>query len=245
MPEPYYDDGTCVIYHGDCREYLYATSAADALAWDTICADPPYGTNSYATDRDVQDVLVRLLHFRAAVFGWPEALVAACVEARVVPTEWVTWWPTNAAMRSFNPSGALREVECIAVFGETAFGSLREERSAKSASIVAAGYVNGSTRVARKEVPTRRIGDLWTDPSPGLGFNSHVRVHPNEKPLTLMRRLIEGVSNAGDVVLDPFMGSGTTLRAAKDLGRRAIGIEVEERYCEIAAKRLAQEVLPL
>lgn len=63
--------------------------------------------------------------------------------------------------------------------------------------------------------------------------------HPTQKPLKLMSRLCGKFAT----VLDPFMGSGTTLRAAKDLGRRAIGIEIEERYCEIAARRLSQEVL--
>jgi DNA modification methylase len=70
----------------------------------------------------------------------------------------------------------------------------------------------------------------------GLGL------HDCPKPLNLMRTLVERNSESG-TVLDPFMGSGTTLRAAKDCGRRAIGIEIEERYCEIAAKRLAQGVL--
>lgn len=66
--------------------------------------------------------------------------------------------------------------------------------------------------------------------------------HPTEKPVTLMSWCI---SLAGDVktIFDPFMGSGTTLRAAKDLGRKAMGIEREEKYCEIAAKRLRQEIL--
>lgn len=67
--------------------------------------------------------------------------------------------------------------------------------------------------------------------------------HPTTKPTSLMRQLIARLGDGG--VLDPFMGSGTTLRAAMDLGRQAIGIEIEERYCEIAAKRLEQQVLAL
>jgi DNA modification methylase len=67
--------------------------------------------------------------------------------------------------------------------------------------------------------------------------------HPTQKPVVLMRRILNELP-AGDVI-DPYMGSGTTLRAAKDIGRKAIGIEIEERYCEIAAQRCAQEVLAL
>lgn len=67
--------------------------------------------------------------------------------------------------------------------------------------------------------------------------------HPCAKPLPWMKWLVSLASQADEIVIDPFMGSGTTLRAAKDLGRRAIGIEIEERYCEIAANRLRQEVL--
>jgi len=69
-------------------------------------------------------------------------------------------------------------------------------------------------------------------------------VHPTQKPLQLMAWCL-GFFPQAKTVLDPYLGSGTTLRAAKDLQRKAVGIEREERYCEIAAQRMAQEVLPL
>ena len=69
------------------------------------------------------------------------------------------------------------------------------------------------------------------------------RHHPCPKPLSLWTYLISKMPEG--IVIDPFVGSGTTCRAAKDLERKSIGIEIEERYCEMAAKRMAQEVLPL
>ena len=79
---------------------------------------------------------------------------------------------------------------------------------------------------------------MCSDPSPKNG-------HPCPKPPAVMRWAVNRVSRVGETILDPFMGSGSTLVEAKRLGRKAIGIELEEKYCEIAAKRLAQGALPM
>lgn len=89
-----------------------------------------------------------------------------------------------------------------------------------------------------------RPSRVFPHPVVFLGLTGCVEAteHPTQKPVKLVRQLIDLRDSPG-VVVDPFMGSGTTLRAAKDCGRKAIGIEIDERYCEIAAKRMAQEVL--
>lgn len=91
-------------------------------------------------------------------------------------------------------------------------------------------YVIGSGFIGRRSGSVIHVNRMTGD-----------TLHPNEKPVALLMKLLQRCP-AG-MIADPFMGSGTTLRAAKDLGRKAIGIEIEERYCEIAAKRLSQEVL--
>ncbi len=106
--------------------------------------------------------------------------------------------------------------------------------------------LDGMAPVQAHEVTGRKAG------SPGQmsahagvsGSRARLNDHPTVKPVALMRYLCRLLAPpAGGTVLDPFMGSGSTMRAAKDLGLRAIGVELEERYCEIAARRLAQGVL--
>lgn len=85
------------------------------------------------------------------------------------------------------------------------------------------------------------LSDCWTF----AGIPGNDRNHPTQKPEALIRHLTNTTTRPGDLILDPFLGSGTTARVAKDTGRRCIGIEKDERHCETAANRLAQEVLPL
>ena len=95
------------------------------------------------------------------------------------------------------------------------------------------GWMKGGRKVLVFSYNMHPIGEFPSD-------SSRARFHPTEKPVCLMKWCIEKLRKG--IILDPFMGSGTTLVAAKQLGRKAIGIEIEEKYAEIAARRLQQDV---
>ncbi len=97
------------------------------------------------------------------------------------------------------------------------------------------GAMKGEPSVYRKDWHVQRTAPF--------GANRPKPPHPCPRPIEQATYIVEIATVEGDTILDPFMGSGITLRAAKDLGRKAIGIEIEEKYCEIAANRLRQEVL--
>lgn len=236
---PYYEDGRVTLYHADCRDVPWPI----ACERTSVITDPPYGTGLYASDRSVFTAAMlegwlSETDTAVAVFGWPERLARLCVEAGREPNEWVTWWPTNARYRGFNLNGLWREVECIAVFGKGSWGRLTQP-----AAVTTTPMPNRNKRIqpsGRKDV---RMGDVWRDESPNLNPNQRGRLHPNEKPVAVMERLIVVLSDAADVIYDPFAGSGTTLVAAAQLGRAAVGVEINEAYCEIIATRLSQQVI--
>ncbi len=96
-----------------------------------------------------------------------------------------------------------------------------------------------------KRVRWTGLGNVWVYTAPQYNSKIDKQVHPAQKPTMLIDRLIRLSSNEGDLILDPFLGSGTTAVAAKQLNRNFIGIEISEKYCEIARQRLGQEVLPI
>jgi site-specific DNA-methyltransferase (adenine-specific) len=233
---PFHEEDGITIYHGDCRDLLPIKATVTVV-------DPPYGTGYYLSDDDSFNPSVVASLAEAgplAVFGWPEALSAVCLSLGKRADEWICWNPTNGRARGFNRHGLWRESEHIAIFGKGDWARLRQARVKTTTPIPDTGRrVKGATGDVR-------MGDVWTDPSPNLNPRQlHKRHHPNEKPVPVLERLILALTEPGDIVLDPCMGSGTTLIAARNLGRRAVGIEIEEKHCLTAVERLGRPTLEI
>ncbi len=218
--KPYYEDDSCTIYHGDCREILPSLEA------DVLVTDPPYGIawkqhgggvngktrgsrrhGGIAGDADtsLRDEVLSAWCGPAAVFGSFRAPFPADVRQTLIFRK----SPDAGLMGSV--TGFRTDADPIFLLGPW------PKRDAERSSVIES-----------------RIGLQRLQQGPS---------HPHAKPGDVLAVLIAACPPG--TILDPFMGSGTTLRAAKDLGRKAIGIEIEEKYCEIAAQRLGQEVLDL
>jgi site-specific DNA-methyltransferase (adenine-specific) len=217
MPEPYYSDERVTLYHGDCREVLPTLTAVTA-----IVTDPPYGINA---DTKAHGAGIGLRHSWSPIHGDQEPFD---------PTH-LLGYPTVVLFGANHYADRLPASQTWLVWDKRdGLPSKREVGFNDSADVELAWVNDGG--------PARIYSHRWI----GLMKKSEreePRVHPTQKPVALMRWTLMATTSIDDVICDPYTGSGPTLRAAKDMNRRAIGIEIDERYCEIAAKRLGQEVL--
>ena len=222
--KPYYDDGRgIVIYHGDCREILPTLNVCTLLL-----TDPPYGVDlgnhAAAKEKRPQFLAKKGYESYEDTYENFKAIVVPSVVRALGVTHRGIVFTAGTRMWDYPTPAAVGGVYLPAACGRCAWGF------SSLAHVLFYGKAPGLEQGAK------HIAIRSTEAAGEWG-------HPCPKPLSWISWLVDLGSVPGDTILDPFMGSGTTLRAAKDLGRKAIGIEIEEKYCEIAVRRLAQEVL--
>lgn len=231
--KPYYDQDGITLYCGDYREVLPGLGT-DCVA-DVLIADPPYNVNwqgrgkhikfermlgddgSFDTAKMLIGALKRLRRGRHLyLFGPFDLRLSTLPVCSVVELIWDKGIPGLGDLTI--PWGLQHEPVQFAVY------EISKANRDKGFGALTARIRKGSVMRCQR------------------AHSAQLR-HPSEKPVLLLRQLIESSSVIGELVLDPCCGVGSTLVAARLEGRHAIGIELEERYCEIAAKRLAQGVL--
>ena len=213
MINPYYQDSAVTIYHGDCGQIMPCL----AQSFDLLLTDPPYGIGENS----------RRANSRGRMHGQSAPLVADYGEFdwdQKAP-EWIIGLAIMKCRESIIFGGNyyfLPPASCWLVWDKENSGD----------------FADGEMAWTNLKKAMRIKRHLWN----GMIRKGHeARFHPTQKPLEVISWAIQQSSDA-QTILDPFAGSGTTGRAAKDLGKKATLIEIEERYCEIAAKRMAQEV---
>ena len=235
----YYSDDAVAIAHGDCREILPTLPKTDL-----VLTDPPYASGARRdAEKKVRGSMLRSMENKDwfshdAMTNWGmQWFLRSTIHkmqgnlSRGAHIYLFTDWRMTPTVYGMCEACGLRVNQCL-VWAKTHFGMGRYWRNQHENIVFAS---NGTPR----DMAHRDRGSVLTHSV----VNPQKRLHPTEKPVDLMAEIIR--TAGGDDVLDPFMGSGPVLRAAKDCGRKAIGIELDEKYCEIAAKRCCQEVLDL
>ena len=218
---PYYDHAGITLFCCDCREVL------PTLVGDVVITDPPYGTGGW---RRLQAGQGRNPRSRFVKEIWDDGAVDW-----LVPIPTLTFWPSCSAVRLLSAALAIGLTKHLALYMHKL--DPRPQFAGRVALSVEPIWC------LLPEGFQLHGGTDWISAStPRSGRDSDATGHPYQKPLSVLRWLV--MKTIATTIIDPFAGSGTTLLAAKLEGRKAIGVEIEERYCEIAAKRLEQEVLP-
>jgi site-specific DNA-methyltransferase (adenine-specific) len=228
---PYYEHAGITIYHGDCRDVTVPEASVDFLL-----TDPPYGM-AFVSGWTAAKATVKSDGVRQGVRVVRSALNALSYSFHpdmhaVVFCHWESWPDFyDNLCHLFQMRNAL-----VWNKGGGGMGDLRHEY-AKDYEVMLFGACSRG-----RELRGKRTGAVIS----GIPrVSASKRTLPFEKPVTLLEQLVERHTPDSGLVLDPFVGSGSTLVAAARAGRKAIGIELDESRCEIAAKRLSQEVLPL
>lgn len=241
--EPYFTDGIVTLYHGDMREVLPDLG----VKADCVVADPPYQQTSIARwDRWVNGWLDTAVEVTDSL--WCFGTMRMFMQRRDDFSAWkmsqdVIWAKTFGT--GVQSDRFRRQHEIITHWYRGQWSSIHHD----TPRVVSEWPTRGTFRVKGNSnvygVPrgkTAWIDDGTRRISSVLTHRSMFRrgIHPTEKPVELLKPLIEYACPPGGLVIDPFAGSGSTLDAARETGRRAIGIEADERYIEAAAKRLSR-----
>ena len=220
--KPYYEDTKAgiVIYHGDCRDILPHLPKVDL-----VLTDPPYGIDIGGSGTIGGSGVVTVKDYGISTWDQVGMSMQQWMLIRAKSDQWIVWGG-NHLCDVIGPSAGVLvwDKKCQNDWNDT-FSEMEM------------AWTNLLTR-------TKGYRHLWAGALRASERGANIREHPTQKPLALLQWCL-GFAPDATTILDPFMGSGTTLRAAKDLGRKCIGIEIEEKYCEIAARRLGQEVLDL
>lgn len=221
---PYYDEDGITIYHGDCREVL------PSVQGDAVVTDPPYKlSQEYSASVDADNLLA------VASIGWIAPLLRDCIPAGAMAAVFYDTRILPLALEAFGKTG-WRYLRSLTLYRR--WGSASKMHGWMSTSDFVLLFQNPG---AKEQYHGTTHHDVFIKAGPeNVSWG-----HPAQKPYDFVAQIVENITPHAGAVIDPWMGCGTTLFAAKKLGRRAIGIEIEERYCEMAAKRLAQGVLPM